>query len=58
MEGQVSKFVVRVRPDKEKKIEELNNLDKEEVEQLEKNIENNIEHIVLTGNSYSKKFCE
>ncbi|EAS05158.1 Ran GTPase-activating protein (macronuclear) [Tetrahymena thermophila SB210] len=58
MEGNISKYVVRVRPDKEKKIEELSNLDKEEVETLEKNIENNIEHIVLTGNSYSKKFCE
>ena len=50
----VTKFSARVRIDKEKKIEELAGLDKEELEILYDNIENNIEHIVLAGNSYSK----
>ena len=53
----VTKFVARVRSDKEKKIEELAGLDNEELETLNANIENNLEHIVLAGNSYSKQFC-
>jgi len=53
----VTKFVARVRSDKEKKIEELAGLDKEELEILNDNIVSNIEHIVLAGNSYSKQFC-
>lgn len=58
MEQSLSVFVARERSDKEKKIEELSALDVEERARLEKGIESEIEKIVLTGNSYSKKFCE
>ncbi|EGR29208.1 ran gtpase-activating protein 1, putative [Ichthyophthirius multifiliis] len=52
------KFTARVRPDKEKLIEDLKNLDQSEQDFLKEHIEKNIQHMVLTGNSYSKNFCE